>query len=216
MSNFVDLTGKRFGRLTVIALIEKASRKGKRTEYQCRCDCGNIKSITGSSLTTGNTKSCGCMKKERFHNLITKHGLSKTRLYIIWKHIVQRCENKNVERYKDYGGRGIRICEEWRREPELFVKWAVANGYKDGLSIDRINVNGNYCPENCRWVALKTQSQNKRNNRLFTIEGETHCLSEWAQILGIPYETLRSRLKVGMSFEQAVCKEAKSEISAYC
>jgi hypothetical protein len=214
MSRLIDLTGQKFGRLTVIALIEKASRgKGNRAKYRCRCDCGKIKPVSSSSVRTGNTKFCGCMKKEHFYGLITKHGLSNIRLYIIWKHIVQRWENKNVERYKDYGGRGISICDEWRKEPALFVKWALTNGYKENLSIDRIDVNGNYCPDNCGWVPLKKQAQNKRSNRLFTVKGDTHCLSEWAQISGIPYETLRSRLKAGMPFEQAICKEARHENS---
>jgi hypothetical protein len=120
--------------------------------------------------------------------------------------MTQRCENPNVERYRSYGGRGICVCKEWRKNPVEFITWAKSHGYSEGLSIDRIDVNGNYEPKNCRWIAKKEQAKNKTTNRLITINGEQHCISDWARISSIPYETLRSRLKAGVSAEKAVLR----------
>jgi hypothetical protein len=203
MSRLIDLTGRKFGFFTVVS---KAAAKNRRTSWLCRCCCGKEKVINTSSLTTGNTKSCGCQKNNMIAQSKTKHGMTGTRLYIIWKHMTQRCENPNVERYRSYGGRGICVCKEWRENAVAFINWAKSHGYSEELSLDRIEVNGNYEPKNCRWIAKKEQAKNKTTNRLITINGEGHCLSDWARISGIPYETLRSRLNAGVPAEKAVLR----------
>jgi hypothetical protein len=205
MGCFIDLTGRRFGFLIVIS---KASVKNGRIFWLCRCCCGEEREIAASRLTTGNTKSCGCQKNNMIAQSKTKHGMSGTKLYVIWKHMTQRCENPNVQRYRSYGGRGICVGKEWRENSTAFINWAKSSGYSEGLSLDRIDVNGNYEPGNCRWVVKNEQAKNKTTNRVITINGEEHCLSDWARISGIPYETLRSRLKAGVSPEKAILREA--------
>lgn len=127
-----------------------------------------------------------------------RHGLCKTRLYRIFGNIKQRCYYKNNKDYKNYGGRGIIVCDEWLKDFKKFYDWAINNGYQDGLTIDRINNDGNYEPSNCRWITKKAQSRNNRNNRIITYKGETHCLIEWSEILKIPYPTLRSRIQMNL------------------
>jgi len=204
MPRLIDLTGKKFGNFTVVSL---SSNRNRRVHWRCLCACGKGKDVSGSALRSGNTKSCGCLKAELISKAHTKHGMAGTRLYIIWKHMTQRCENQNVERYKSYGGRGIAVCKEWRENPVNFINWAMENGYNDTLSIDRIDVNGDYEPKNCRWIPVKKQAQNRRGNVNITINNESRCLSEWACISGIPYETLRSRIKSGVPLEKLLLKE---------
>ena len=196
MSNKLELTGQKFGRLTVIS--EAQQRKGKYPEWRCICDCGNECIVVGHCLTSGNTKSCGCLRFDNLRKKVKKHDGKGTRLYRIWKNMRSRCRNKNTPQYKDYGGRGISICSEWDNFL-VFKSWARANGYDDSLTIDRINNDGNYCPENCRWVTHKEQNNHRRSNRI--INGKT--LAEWARISGINYNTLLSRLKK-MSLSEAI------------
>lgn len=189
MSKFKDITGQRFGRLTVLYRLHNI--KGK-TKWFCVCDCGNLKEVTLSDLKKGNTQSCGCLYKD----IHTKHKKCDTRLYCIFGAVKSRCYNKNNKRYKDYGGRGIAVCDEWKDDFMSFYNWAILNGYNDTLTIDRIDVNGNYEPSNCRWVTPKQQARNRRSNRNYTINGETHCLKEWCEIVGLNYRTVQYRINI--------------------
>ncbi|MGX5476015.1 AP2 domain-containing protein [Bacillus toyonensis] len=151
----IDLTGQRFNRLFVLQ--EAGKNKHRQILWLCKCDCGNKKTVPGYDLRHDKIKSCGCMQ----YAATTKHGQKGTRLYKIWEDMKRRCNNSNASSYRHYGGRGIKVCEEWN-EFIPFYNWAKESGYKDTLTIDRINVNGNYEPSNCRWATKKQQSRNQR------------------------------------------------------
>ena len=194
-----DLTGQKFGRLTVLRQApDKIKPSGAHSKmWECKCDCGNIKIISRSSLVSGDTVSCGCYHKEHAHDYGKKHGLTNTKLYTKWSGIVQRCTNPNAIHYDMYGGRGITICDEWRNDFYSFYSWSIENGYKDGLTIDRIDNNKGYYPENCRWTDLETQANNTRRNHYITYNNETKTLTQWARLLNVNVETLRYRVNHG-------------------
>lgn len=196
--NFIDLTGKRFGRLTVL---ERADGKG-RCKWRCLCSCGNEVVVLGYNLKNGNTQSCGCLMRERAVAANTTHGEVGSRLYRTWQDMKKRCLNPNVEKYPIYGGRGITVCREWLTY-EPFRDWALANGYAEDLTIDRIDNNGGYEPRNCRWATSLQQDNNRRSNRFISFCGEVYTLAEWARILGISYGALFNRLKSSKSIEEA-------------
>jgi len=214
--NFKDITGQKFGRLT--ALRRLGRDKNGYALWECKCDCGNIVSVTGNRLRTGNTKSCGCYNidkiRERNHTLKRKHGETHTKLFHIWTGMQTRCSNPNAINYKDYGAKGISICEEWANDFTKFRDWALKNGYSPNLTIDRIDFTGNYEPGNCRWVTVKEQNRNRSSNTLITFNGETHCIAEWAEITGIEYDALIHRLQSkNFTLEEALTKPMKSHIS---
>lgn len=201
MGKFIDLTGQKFGRLTAIKRVENT--KNKDTLWLCKCDCGGETITRITNLRNGNTKSCGCLNKEHLLKSITKHGLHDKKLYNTWKGMRQRCNNKNNPAYKNYGGRGITICAEWNNFKN-FYDWAMNNGYQKGLSIDRIDNNKGYNPNNCRFTDQTTQSNNRRNNKIFTYKEQTHTLAEWAIFYNMNYWALRSRIKRGWSIEKTL------------
>ena len=190
MGKLKELTGLRFSRLTVIKRVGNDNRGLPR--WECKCDCGNTTFVSGEKLRKKRIKSCGCLLKE----ITMQHKLSKTRLYRIWVSMKSRCENPQMQGYKYYGGRGVTVCDEWR-EVIAFYEWAINNGYKDGLTIDRIDVNGNYEPSNCRWATAKEQSNNRTNNRLITYNEKTLTISQWADETGIKQNTLNKRINRG-------------------
>lgn len=199
----IDRTGQRFGRLTVI---EEAGRdKHRNVIWKCRCDCGNESYVTTADLKK--TKSCGCWNIDAIIQRNTRHGASKrgsiTKLYKVWAAVKQRCTNPKNKAYKNYGGRGVKLCDEWL-EYEPFEKWAFENGYAEGLQLDRIDNNGSYSPDNCRFVSAVENSHNKRNNVWITIDGKTALAVDWAKEVGVNVEVIRKRLRKGWSPKEAV------------
>lgn len=180
-----DLTNKKFGHLTVVKMNEERGPSNK-VMCTCKCDCGNTIVVMSNSLTTGKTVSCGCRIQKK------THGMKNTRIYRIWAGMKNRCTNVNNQSYSDYGGRGITLCEEWNKF-ENFYKWSKESGYSDNLTIDRINVNGNYEPNNCRWATYEQQNNNKRNNIYIKYNNEVVTLTELSRMTNICPESLRKR-----------------------
>lgn len=193
MSNFIDISGKKFNRLTAICFDH---RNGKDYYWKFKCDCGKEKIIRKNSVMSGKVVSCGCYHNEKTSFINRTHHMKGTRIYRCWDGIKQRCHNKNDCSYKNYGGRGIKLCKEWERF-EPFMKWALENGYRDDLTIDRIDYDGNYCPENCRWATYREQVRNRRNNVWITYNGETKLLIDWIRFFGKSNYYLKK--KKGMS-----------------
>ena len=187
--------------------------KNSKWRVKCTCECGVERDVLLYSLASGNTKSCGCYNRDLTIERNYVHGerprdLDRPRLYDCWLGIHKRCENKNTKGYEDYGGRGIRVCTEWS-EYINFKDWALNNGYTDSLTIDRVDVNGDYSPSNCRWVTKVEQARNKRNCHYITINGVTKTLSEWSRIYNISRGTILTRIKRGMSDVEAVTTPLK-------
>ena len=204
---FTDYTGQRFGMLTVLGLSDEVyidPKTGwKRKKWKVRCDCGKEYSVCGNCLKSRNgyTKSCGCARGEKKKT----HGQSKTKLYEVWCNMKRRCNDETNTHYHIYGGKGIKVCPEWENDFQAFYDWSMSHGYKEGLTIDRIDNSKNYCPDNCRWATLLVQGNNTSRNHLLTYNGETHTMSEWARIININYGTLRSRINdSGWSVEEAL------------
>lgn len=208
-----DLVGQRFGRLIVV---ERADNLYGRTAWKCKCDCGGSKIAISANLKRGLVTSCGCKVKEnrvpdyaiKYH----KHNMSRKRIYGVWLSMKDRCYNVNCSTYENYGGRGIKVCDEWLGEngAENFIKWAYENGYDKNApygecTLDRRDVNGDYEPDNCRWVTQKEQANNKRNNLKFEYKGEIKTLAEWCEIYEKNYDSIRRRIvRDGWEFEKAL------------
>lgn len=183
----IDMTGEKCGRLTVLERAE--NDKHGNAMWKCKCECGNIIITLGYQLRSGHTKSCGCLQKDIVRKMNTKHGYSKTRIYRIWDAMKGRCLNPNNDAYENYGGRGIEICEEWM-DPVNFIEWAYDNGYNDNLTIERIDIDGNYEPSNCTWVTRAEQNRNTSRNITVEVDGKEYGLAQLARELGRNRSTL--------------------------
>lgn len=208
-----SLVGKRFGRLTVIQEI----KEGRKIVFcLCLCDCGKIKKVRVASIKSGQTKSCGCLVVEKAKEIQSrcfyKHGLTKTRIHKIWTQIKQRCFNKKAPFYKNYGGRGICMYAEWKNNFLLFYDWALKNGYQDNLTIDRIDVNGNYEPSNCRWITMLEQTKNTRKSVFIIYKGERKIASDWAKTIGVDRNILYRRKRMGWSDKDIIETPVKKRI----
>lgn len=202
MTAFIDITGKKYGRLTVIRRLENAPKGVVR--WECKCDCGNVAIVRSGDLKNGAVKSCGCLRSD-IGKRSTTHGMSKTRLYQTWVNIRGRCCRTNNPAYSLYGGRGIMICDDWKNSFEAFARWALANGYQDDLTIERIDYNKGYMPENCKWISMGEQANNRRSNVSITFNNETHNLSQWCKIYGKEYNLVYNRIhKNKWDFERAM------------
>lgn len=209
-ARFNDLTGKTFGRWTVL---EKTRKQQRNQVYLCRCECGNMREVTQSNLTQGKSQSCGCLQKELTSKRFTTHGMRKSRLYDIYANMKARCTNPNNKRYDSYGGRGIGICQDWNNSFDAFKKWALSHGYSDDLTIDRINVDGDYCPENCRWANQEQQSNNQQKTIWIKILGERRSLKQWTTFMGWNYGTYSARYRKGLCiFKDFEIEEIKKKL----
>lgn len=197
----MDLTGKKFGRWTVLQF---SHSKNKIRYWLCECECGTVRPVRQLSLTSGRSKSCGCYHREEAKSIgqrSLKHGDVGTKLYGVWNGMKTRCQNPNSKYYSDYGGRGVKVCDEWQNYIG-FKQWAISSGYREKLSIERIDVNGDYCPNNCIWIPLSEQNYNKRNTRHINYNGKSYTIKEVAEITGLKPRTIAGRYERGWTPEQ--------------
>ena len=204
--NYENLIGKQFNSFTVVGeASHKIRTDGKKVrQWRCVCECGNERLLNRRELITGKRKSCGCKHSFYAAQSNTRHGDSHTRLHNIWSGMIERCHCPTEYHYKWYGGRGISVCKAWKESYETFREWALANGYTENLTIDRIDNDGDYCPGNCRWVDMKTQANNTRRNHFITAYGKTKTLTQWSEEAGVSASTIRKRLKLGWDAESAI------------
>lgn len=201
-TRFIDLSGRRFGKLIAIRAV--GQNKAKQYMWECRCDCGNTSVAIGSNLIRGNTKACGCVRLVDLANRTRIHGKVKTRIFKIWAGMRKRCLNHKCKSYHNYGGRGIKIDPKWDSFEEFYND--MIGTYSDKLSLDRINPNGDYCLSNCRWVTMQVQNNNRRNNRIIHYDSVSKTLSEWSSISGVPAGTISNRIKAGWGLSEAIYK----------
>lgn len=202
----VDISNQKFGRLTAIRPTIKTHSGWK---WLCRCECGTEVSVSKAHLMSGHTKSCGCLLKDLTQEKSAAKGFAKSRLYHVWHGMKRRCEKPSDDAYELYGARGIKVCKEWSEDFLAFREWALSTGYdetapKTCCTLDRIDNNGNYEPSNCRWVNMKTQSNNRRNNVNVTYQGETLTVAEWSDRTGLRHGTILGRLAKGWTIEDAL------------
>lgn len=193
--HIADKRGQVFGRLTVIEYAGKNYHS--ESQWLCKCDCGKEVVVLTGQLMAGQVKSCGCLKIEVDRTRSRTHGKTGTRLFNIWQGMRARCNNPNETSYKYYGARGITVCHEWDLSFETFYNWSVLNGYRSDLTIDRINVNGNYEPSNCRWATIKQQANNTSKNHIIVIDGVSKTISEWSDCSGVKWTTIKERWRRG-------------------
>lgn len=216
MPKAVDMTGFKCGLLTVI---RREGTKGRQAMWLCKCSCGKLFVESGGNLRKGTIKSCGHLRNDKTerqkiaHRTIakTKHGDSNSRLYFVWQDMRRRCDYPHDISYENYGGRGIKVCEEWNSDYSAFKEWAMSAGYnpdakRGECTLDRINPDGDYCPENCRWQSMLKQSNNRRNSYTITYNNETHTAAEWEKITGVPKGVIYARYKAGKTPEEILSK----------
>lgn len=207
MSKMVDMTGKKFGQLTVVKF---SHTKNKKAYWECTCDCGSTCVKSGQDVRRGHTKSCGCLIVDKATAESTIHGMSGTPTYESWRCMLQRCYNPKTNRYKAYGARGITVCDEWKTFAGFFNDMGLRPA---GSSIDRINVNGNYCKENCRWATNEQQFANKTDNHYLTLNNETKTIAQWRDVTGLTRSTITGRLSNGWTIEQTLTTPSLLPIS---
>jgi hypothetical protein len=201
MGSVKNMVGVNFNGCLVIE--REGVSKDKKATWKCRCYCGKIFTTSGKTIRSGYVKSCGCLKTKVIVEVGKKnktHGETKTRLYDIWRGMKKRCHKETDSRYKNYGAKGIKVCDEWFLDYEAFRNWSLENGYSENLTIDRIDNKEGYKPSNCRWVDWKTQARNRTNNVLVMFEGEKVTLSQVAEIVGLSREAIWYRHKKGIDF----------------
>lgn len=207
----IDISGKRFGRILVLKYVGNS-------RWLCRCDCSNEKIIRRDALIQGRTKSCGCFQKEiaakQVRQRSLKHGDFGTKLYGIWAGMKRRCYNSRTKYYKDYGGRGITVCDEWKNDYSKFKEWALANGYREGLSIERVDVNKGYSPDNCKFITINEQNSNKRISIRLQYQGKEYSIKELSKLTGIKERTIRNRYERGLPIEEIL--NPKIRKNQYC
>jgi len=209
MQKIPVIIGQTISLLTILKEVETPPNATRKVF--CRCVCGIEKEMGYESLRMRKTKSCGCLKRNYLGDAKRTHGLSNTLLYQKWGGIKDRCFNSNAPNYKYYGGRGISICKDWETDYTAFHKWAMDNGYQKGLTIERIDFNGNYEPSNCKWATWKEQQNNTSRTRFVKYKGQTKSLMLWCEELDLEYGTIKARLKLGWSIEKQL--ETKSSRS---
>lgn len=204
MAKIKDMTGLQFGNLSVVKYAGLNNR-GEATWF-CKCSCGNTTVVTGNKLRSGWTRSCGCLQQtQRKKGFNKRHGMTETKLYVAWQNMKRRCNNPKDIMFKHYGGRGITVCDDWNSSFDSFLQWSNQSGYKEGLTIERINVNGNYEPSNCKWITKPDQYLNRTDSHRITAFGKTQTIKEWADESGIKYDTIERRINsYGWSAEDAV------------
>jgi hypothetical protein len=204
MPRIKNLVGQKFNRLLVVEDSGKRSNANRQVIWKCLCDCGNYAFI--ESVTLKRQKSCGCIVKERVVKPIHGHCRRKktSKTYFSWASMIQRCTNKNNPKYPIYGGRGITVCEQWKNDFAIFLKDMGVR--PNGMTLERINVNGNYEPSNCIWDTPKAQANNKRCNRILEFDGKKMTVSQWSDFIGISHVSLRMRLHRKWPLEKALCK----------
>lgn len=214
MKPITNLVGKRFGRLLVERMAAKRTKSG-RVRWDCKCDCGNVKTVCGADLTAGDSASCGCLKRDLLVARNTKHGKTYSREYAVHQGMLKRCYNKNARYYHCWGGRGIKVCRRWRfgisGRSGFEVFYAdMGECPSTRHSLDRIDNDGNYEPSNCRWATIREQSANRRTSVMLTVRGVTQTVEDWARSSGLRPNTIRSRLRLGWSPLEAITHKPNS------
>lgn len=214
MGKFIDLTGQRFGRLSVVK--RTGCFNDGQVAWQCVCDCGKAITVRSRDLRTGHTRSCGCLQQDvcretiiEFHKQMGYDGHTQRPVFQVWKDMIRRCYDIENESYKNYGGRGIRVCSEWH-DPRSFEQWALDNGFHKGLQLDRKDNEGDYQPNNCRFVSRIENCNNKRTNRRVELDGQEKTLAQWARYYGISYAVVRTRIFRGWTIRDALTKPVKN------
>lgn len=215
-NNSTEWLGKKFGRLTIISF-EHSKPPYRGWIWVCKCECGNIKKLIPGDVKSGKVMSCGCLHDEMCANRATKfkHLIKDNkRLYSIYNGVKKRCYNKSEPRYKDYGARGIKMCDEWLESFDDFAEWSLINGYSDKMTLERVNVNGNYCPENCKWITLQEQAFNKRTTIWVNYKGEHIQLKKLCKRESVSYDTVHNRIySLGWSVDKAIETPSQQENS---